>query len=566
MPVQVLKRAVAGALTLLCAAAGPALAASQGRPEQEIAVARLFEHAGRLLQEGRQELALDEYRRLADGYPQSDLADDALLAIAAQIYPVAGVEGLGRRSGVELEQAFRLFDRVRRDHPRGNAAPAALLRMALLRLEPRGPRYDPEEARALLRSLCEGYPDSEWADEGRLALAYVGRLSGAAARVVAELQPFYEGLAASPLAPLAQLWRGDAFEALGRRARALETYQTLRERAPRSPEAGWAQARALLLVRRTLAAGGAAGLMEDPAATAPLLQARAVTALIATPQGWNWVLEEEGRVLTRLDPRGGLLERRQLEAPAAIALDGFGQIAIVENGRLRVGKSSWSLAVTAAGEPSAGDRAGESPAAPPARTVGSSGAPGGVAFAPSVAPLPRLDGSWWFVDERGRSVLEFDGELKFRRTVWSLVGGSISRARMGARDTAWLLDVRGGRLVRLGAAAEARVIDLAAAPAALRKPADLAVDPLGAAWILDAGRSGAAVFSPEGEYEGFVPFAPSFAKADPRVFDIDAGGALLVFDGRGKRLARLVDAAPPVPSSGRLERGGAAGRGEEEQR
>jgi TolA-binding protein/sugar lactone lactonase YvrE len=541
MPVQVLIRRTAwAAAVLLCAAAAEARTAAAARPEGESTVARLYEHAGRLLQEGRPELAVDEYRRLADGYPQSDLADDALLAIAAQTYPVTAIDGLGRSSGEELEEAFRLFDRVRRDHPQGNAAPAALLRMALVRLEPRAARHDLEQARTLLRSLCEAYPTSEWADEARLALAFAGRRAGAAARVVADLQPFLEDLAGSPWAPRAHLWRGDAFEMLGRRTRALEAYQALRERAPRSPEAGWAQGRALLLVRRTLAAGGAARLVEDETVHASLPQVRAASSVIASAQGSIWVLESEGRSLSRLDPRGSLLDRRELESPAMVAFDAFGQAALVERSRLKLGKKTWNLSRPAAS---------------------SGGAPGSEPLVPAAAPLPRQDGSWWFVDERGREVLEFDRGLTFRRPVWSLEGGSIGRARLGTTDTAWLLDPRGGRLVRLSAAGEAKVVALAADPAGVREPVDVAIDPLGAAWVLDAGRRGAAVFSPGGEYEGFVPFPPSLGRADPQAFDIDETGALLVFDGRGNRLVRLIDAAPAASASGGRKRA-AAGRGE----
>jgi tetratricopeptide (TPR) repeat protein len=559
MPVQVLiGRTFCVLGVLLCALALDARGAGPAGPQAENTVARLYEHAGRLLQEGRPELALDEYRRLADSYPQSDFADDALLAIAEQIYSVTGVDGLGRGAGAELEEAFRLFDRVRRDHPQGNAAPAALLRMALLRLEPGAPRHDPEQSRALLRSLCETYPESEWAGEARLALAYVGRRAGPPSRVVADLQPFFENLAASPLAPRAHLWRGDAFEALGRRARALESYQALREGAPRSAEAGWAQGRALLLVRRTLAAQGAARLVEDASLQAQLDPIRAASAVLASAQGWIWVLEAEGRSLLRLDPRGRLLDRRELDAPARVAFDAFDQAAIVENGRLRLGKRSWSLT-----RPAAATGAAPAGGAPGAAQPG--GAAASAALMPAAAPLPRLDGSWWIVDERGRSVLEFDRGLAFRRSVWSLEGGSIERARQGAGDTAWLLDPRGGRLIRLSAAGEAKAVDLAGGPSDLRDPVDLAVDPLGAAWVLDAGRRGAAVFSPAGEYEGFVPFPSTLARANPQAFDIDSGGAFVVFDGRGRRLVRLIDAAPPASSSGGPERAAAQGsRGEVE--
>jgi hypothetical protein len=520
MPVQILssgpRPARRAGLLILTAAAAAGLALAEG----ETVVARIFQHAGRLLQEGRPELALDEYRRLVDGYPNSDLADDALVAIGAQSYPVDDLEELGKAQGPRLEEAFKIFDRVRREHPQGNSAPAATLRMAMLRLEPRSAGYNVEQARALFSSVSEIYPESGQVAQARLGMAYCSRLEASPARVIADLQPFWEELAASPLAPRARLWRADAFEAMGWRARALELYQQTREDFARSPEAGWAQGRAALLLRRTLAAAGTARLAADPTfegqRLADLKQAPGVSA---SAQGWIYLADaERGRVL-RLDARGRVLDEKPAAAPSLVAVDPYGQAAIVEGAALRMGKQRWDLAVPD------GKRS--------------------LALRPAAPPLARHDGMWWLLDERGRSVLEFDRALSFKRVVWSDVSLSATRARLGPEDTAWLLDRDSRRLVRVSAAGEARAIPLADAPAALRRPVDLAVDAHGAAWVLDAQRGGAAVFSPAGQYEGFVPIDAGDGSS-LAALEIDAGGGALVYDARQRRLRRFIDALAPA--------------------
>lgn len=525
MPVQILKfrTLLRAALTLGLAAVATLASAAAG----EQVVARMFEHAGRLLQQGRPELAVDEFRRLVESYPQSDLADDALLAIGAQSYGVSDVDGLGRAHGAALEEAFKIYDRVRREHPQGNAAPAAIARMALLRLEPRAAVHSLEEARALFLSVSEIYPESEWMDEARLGMGFCSRRSAQPVRVVADLQPFVEALADSPLGPRAHLWRADAFEALGRRTRALETYQRLSEQAPRAPEAAWAQGRAALLLRRTLAEQAAARLAEDTRfASARVPDLRDAPIVSVSVHGWIYLSDgARGRIL-RLDARGRLMDQKQAQPPALLALDPYGQAAVVEGDSLRLGRLVWPLRV-----PEGKKMEPLSTAAP---------------------PLPRLDGSWWLLDRRGRAVLEFDRSLLFRKVVWSDESLSASRARLGPDDTAWLLDPDSGRLVRVSAAGEPRAIPLRDAPASVRRPADLAVDALGAVWVLDAERRGVAVFSPAGGYEGFVPLEGAGDDADLEAVEVDMNGGILVYDTRQRRLRRFQD-PPPAPPAARTE-------------
>ena len=516
MPVQIRKLifAVVAWLALITAgAAAPPLNAA------EQVVVRQFEHAGRLLQEGRPELAVDEYRRLADSYPNSDLADDALLAIAAQRYAVSDLDGLGRSHGPGLEEVFRMYDRIRRDHGQGNAAPAAIVRMALLRLEPRAAGYALEEARALFRSAIENYPASEWSDDARLGMAFCSRRTAEPARVVADLQPFSEALAASPLAARAYLWRGDAFEALGRRTRAVETYQALRDRLPRAAEAAWARGRALLLMRRTLAARGTARLAEDGSYEAARFDgAREAPTITASEQGSIYLANPGRGTISRLDARGRLLEQKPAGKPALMGLDPFGRAVFVEGATLRLGRQSWNLAAPEEGKT--------------------------VPLRPAAAPVSRADGSWWIPDGSGGALLEFDRDLAFKRTVWSDSGASVSRSRAGADGTTWLLDTDSGRLVRLSAAGESRVISLRANPADLREPADLAVDPHGAVWVLDAGRARVAVFSPAGEFEGSVALESAATGGAFQALEVDSEGAFLVYDSRERRLRRFMEQAP----------------------
>ncbi len=518
MPVQVLSAgASARALVALCAVT---LAVGALAEAEKDLGARIFEHAGRLGREGRPELAVDEYRRLIEGYPDSSLADDALLAIGEHLYKVRSLDELGRARGPAIEEAFRIFERVRRKHARDNAAPAAIVRMAFIRLEPHGGKRDVDIAHVLFRSVSEIYPGSEWEDDARLGMAYCSRLSGRPSRVVVDLQPFWERLAGSPLSARATLWRADAFVSLGRRDRAFELYQRLREESPGSTEAGQANARTVLLLRRALAAAGSARLREDASFAGQLGRAKEISGVWTSPKGWIYLADRGAGRIVRFDRRGRRLGDRLAAEPALLAFDSYGQAAVLERAALRVGKQRWALAVPH------GDKNSK--------------------LRPAAAPLPRNDASWWFVDDRGEAVLEFDRELKFQRVVWKDDRLSASRARPGPGGVVWLLDTKAGRLVRLNRDGEALQIELGKEPPALSRPVDLAVDPNGAVWVLDAHRKGLGVFSPVGEYEGFVPLEGAVSRSDLEAVEVDASGAVLVYDARQQRLRRFFDPTPDM--------------------
>jgi TolA-binding protein len=518
MSVQVLRlRRITRGLFLLLFAAGSVLALAADSIDQ-----RIYDHAGRLVQEGRSDLALDEYRRLIDSYPRSELVDDALLAIGVRLYAVSSPNMLGRARGEELEEAYRVFDKIRHEHAQGNAAPEAVMRMAYLRLEPYSPKRDVQQARALFGSVSEIYPDSGWVDESRLGMAFCSRLSGRSARVIADLQPFWERLGASSKFPKALLWSAEAYEALGRRERALEIYQRVREEATGTPEATLAEGRLLMLLRRTLVARGVMSLTEDTAFEGLADDLRDVTGVWASPKGWIYVSDGGGGRIVRFDRHGRRLGQRNAMKPALLAFDAYGQAALLEESALKVGKQRWDLAVPRGGKKVSRLR-------------------------PAAAPLPRHDTNWWFVDERGEAVLEFDSNLNFQRTVWQDVNFQIDRARAGSGGGVWLLDARGARLVHLDTQGEAQAINLRSEPVSLESPVDLAVDVHGAVWVLDADRKGVAVFSPAGDYEGFVQFQGTRQRAALEAVEVDASGALLVYDGKQHRLRRFQD--PPPRSS-----------------
>jgi len=268
-----------------------------------------------------------------------------------------------------------------------------------------------------------------------------------------------------------------------------------------------------------MAAQGTARLADDPGfSTAPVKEVREVSALHAYPTGSIYITDA-GRGLTfRLDARGRLLDQKEIPAPALMSIDAYGQAATIEGESLRQGRQSWPLTWHD------GKRK--------------------VSLRPAVPPLPRRDGSWWFTDERGGAVFEFDRSLVFRKSVWSGDGLSADRARVGPDDTVWLMDTGAGRLVRLDPSGQARSIDLKAAPASVRAARDLAVDALGAVWVLDAGRRALAVFSPSGQYEGALRLEG--ASGSLEAVEVDPGGGILVYDARERRLRRFVEVAPTV--------------------
>jgi TolA-binding protein len=199
-------------LAIAAAVIAPALAQIQSVEEQ----ARLRLNAGlSFLENGRFQEALKDFKAVVEQYPDSSVADVALLQIASYELDVAGNPAgaqeaaeallkkyaqsnsapmayvvLGRvamakgRTVEDTDAAIASFERVGMLFPRSDAVPAALYYAGeALRLLDRN-----EDATARYREVTGKYPRSFWSARAQIGMALTLARSGQPARAIEELQ------------------------------------------------------------------------------------------------------------------------------------------------------------------------------------------------------------------------------------------------------------------------------------------------------------------------------------------------------------------------------------------
>jgi len=313
------------------------------------------------------------------------VTEESLFASASAAYPAAGLDDLGR-PGRGFQTARAALERLLREHPDGDRAAAAELRLGLLQMDPANPDADLEAARASFERLVRRAPRAPEAPGALEAAALCRRLKGETAAAVALDVRLLAEHPADPAAARARLRlaleagrRGDAdasrllpsdaesgasapSRALGdllRRAAEEEAGNAPRERdadasfdspAVKQPVSMAASRVGSILVLdaasgRIVSAGDSAGdgaadggsdgepavEAPDPPAEAPRRQGVALD-----PQGRVWTWDEKGVTPpdgARVEPRG--IARKGETAPAlkriaAVAPGPLGTVDVVD--------------------------------------------------------------------------------------------------------------------------------------------------------------------------------------------------------------------------------------------
>ncbi len=119
------------------------------------AVRRDYEAASRLLEQKDYRGSINRFKEFLKKYPKSDYADNAQYWIGECYYALR-----------EFDQAILEFDTVRRNYPKGDKVPAALLKQGFAFAE----LGDKVDARLILQELINRYPQSSEAARAKQKL------------------------------------------------------------------------------------------------------------------------------------------------------------------------------------------------------------------------------------------------------------------------------------------------------------------------------------------------------------------------------------------------------------
>lgn len=488
-------------LTALFVASGAGVLGAQDASAEEFA-RRQYDSGLAFLRDQKYTEALKDFQAVVDGYPNSRVADAALLQIAvyhldtagdppaaqaaidtllkkyptAESTPMAHVLA-GRvlvargRGAAEIDAALASYERVPRLFPGSDAVPAAMYHAGeTLRLMRRD-----EEATTRYRQVSTDFPQSPWAGKA---------LIGEARCLVATGKP----------------------------QRAMELLQRVRQRFPNTADASRAMALNTILYRiylrapaqpafqlATRAIAGSAGKLKDIEAVA--LDAR--DNVLAAGRSAVLVFDASGKVvssITAIEPR-------------SVSLDGGGRPLVAQKGGVVVGGQGIPLA---APKPDGTPRPLEEVPAVLASPLGDllvadRGAKNIARFSPTgkyVGPFAAVNARRLAMDSTGLTagieedggsiaIIEFDGKL---------------RSRLSPRGQGYQFD----------------------------RPVDLAFDPFGHLYVLDRGQGAVVIFLLQPQPKVVATFgvaqnAPgSFRKAT--AFGLDSAGRLFIYDDGAERI------------------------------
>jgi TolA-binding protein len=527
---------------------------------------RQYETGLAFMRDGRYQEALKDFQAVADNYPSSAVADQALLQIAMYHFEQARDAA---KASATLEQLLKAY-------PTGRAAPFAYLLSGRIALA------GPSASTSTSAGQGAGAPVSASARGASSAVAGAGTAAGAETRaavgaaagapskerVDAALASFERARRLFPVPEVtaaAGYYTGEALRASGRCADAMKAYQDVIVDYPRlvwssRAELGvgrclvaldrardamphlqrvrrsasgvppgeaetalrWNTILARLLLRAptepaftfaSRAPAGAGGAMAAGTATstatststATLTQVRNVVALAIAPKGDIAVLGENALVV--YGAQGGVIESFNVNQPRGLTLDAEGRpVVVTERGMLRARAQLVTL------------RAGEAATGRPLEELAAVGV--------------LSNGDIIAADRRTRAIHRFDAEGQPRGAFAAV---SVSRLAVNERDEIAAVEREGKSIVLLDPAGTiVRRIPPRGEGYTLAEPADVAIDAIGHVYVLDRDQAAVFVFTKDGRLLATLrsPESGESAFRQPSSIALDPAGRVYIHDER----------------------------------
>ncbi len=473
------------------------LAAQESQDEQ---ARRLLEDGRAYRAQGKLKQAVDNFSIVVSSFPGSDSVGQALLEIGRYRMEVEG----------DAEKARASFEQVTKQYARSDAAPGAYHHLGLLTLQRATTPAEIDDALAQFARVETLYPSSPWVPRSLQASALAHRRAGRYAEAADLNRRVSLEYPASDAAAAAQFEIGQALALQGQPRLAMEEFQQVRNRFPRSPFAQPALERTTALYR--LFGGPKPAFSPDPAfATGAGDVLKDVRALAVAPGGTLWIASDKTRSAIPFDASGKAGPGLTVEEPRALSLDPAGEIVLAARAAVRVGPKDIRSFSTPPEKPGAEPK-------PVDRILAAALTPGG---------------SLLVSDEEREAVLRFDAKGQYlgsfpardatkRKVTRIVVDGEGAVVTLDRDERAVRVWDEAGRLLRT------------VGPAGLKHPSDVAVDAFRNLYVADE-ELGVLVFNPQGQLLATIA-SPEMKR--PRAVTLDATGAVLVYDDRAERVLR----------------------------
>lgn len=493
------RRIVCGAALVGIAALLVVPLGSQNLSENDVA-RRQFENGRGHMQRAGYDEGLKDFRAVAESYPDSTLADNALLEIARYYADIAD----------DPEQASTYADEIIRKYPTSDSAPEALIVQGDVVMTRSRRRADLSSAVAAFDRVSGIYPDADSVPRAQYLAAEAMRLSLEPAVALQRYRQIVARFPNDPILPKVHIGAGTALVASGDPFGAIEEFQLARSRDDDSEDARAALGRLTTLYR----------LFVKPAQMAPYgnmvddglvkLRATDVQSLLATPRG-ALLFTNKIAVLTSTESTRELIPTGVLK-PRAVSQDRMGRVAVIDAGTLkRKGIPPLTLAV---------------PQGNASRLLED-----------AVAAVNLRNGEWLVTSDDDRGIERFSSAGKF---IAVASPGRFARLALDEFDRLAALD-QDGKTVKLYDETAKLIgsISQKGAGYELRNPVDLAFDSFGHLYVLE--RNAVFVFAP---FQKPVALIRTYTEPEksPGAFPratalaIDETGRLFIADERAERI------------------------------
>jgi TolA-binding protein len=469
-------------------------------PEQEETARRRFQSGLAFLAQQRYSEAVKDFTAVATSFPSTSVADDAWLELARYHLEVAG----------DLAQAEAAVESIAKLYPASDSAATALVLAGRVMLA-RG--RTPENVEAALASF-DRVPRLHPASPAiPVAAYYAGETLRLVKRFPEAIERYRQvtlDYPTSPWSSRALLGAGQCLTITGQPLQALQQLQRVRSRFPDSPESNTALAWNTILFRLYVRAPSRpAFAFGDRSFAGPTGKLKDVEAIAATDE--NILVATRGAVIS-FDAAGTVKGSTNVNQLRSMFLDAVAQPVVLFKSAFQVG--GGPLKTVTVPKPDGSGRELD-------------GIPAGVATS---------GGELLFVDRDAKSIVRFSHDGKHLGTFANL--GADRLAINGLDEVAGL--VRDDKSVTIFDRAGAVLAKIPAKGATyeLRNPVGLAYDPLGHLYVLDRGRGGVHVFTPQAKWLvtfAIEPTAPG-AFREPMALALDPAGRLYIYDERTERV------------------------------
>jgi TolA-binding protein len=459
-----------------------------------------FDSAVFLMKDKKYSQALDDLNFIVKSYPQSPLADDALLML--------GTYSLNEAKN--LDQALSYFQQIKDKYTESNSAPAAYYYIGVIHLD-RRTSNDLTEAYANFERVTRIFPSSSWVDKSLVGAGMALEWQGDYDKAYEAFSEVKIRFASSPLAARAQYEMGICLLYVDSFLDASTDFQQVIDGFPESEFAKKALEINTLLYRLYLTAPTDKNAYTPDATFTPVLRELDDPTGLAIDSKQNLYLSDKGnKTVLVFDPSGKQLNSISALSPYFISIDDQDR-AIVAND---------TNVIVVGGQPVSFDYSKESGKLEPVTEIRS-------------AAINR-SGEFLIASDKWKGLLAYDQNIRpLSSAGYSKMEKEFAKVIVNARNQVYALDKQRKQVVVFDAAGKTLFgIGPAGKGFEFDRIDDFAVDQANHIYLLTKNPRGVSIFSPTGSLMKFIGSDKKtpIAFEDAKVITVGPSGSIYILD------------------------------------